>query len=114
MLEGLLLNEGDPGHRVIDGHVELIAGPADMDDTGLGGRLLTAIGEPVAFMAVTITDSMGVSQTSYSDKAGNFRFAGLQLGETYTISVIADRHTFTPITVSAVESMTLVDMIAQP
>ncbi|MBK9214364.1 MAG: carboxypeptidase regulatory-like domain-containing protein [Chloracidobacterium sp.] len=112
--EDALINEGTPGHRAVDGQVSIIAGPTDLDETGLAGRLLTATGEPVALAAVTITDSMGVTHTSYSDKAGNFRFDGVQLGESYTVSVVADRYTFTPITVSVVDAVTLIDLIAQP
>lgn len=112
--EDALINEGTPGHRSVDGQVSIIAGATDLDDTGLAGRLLTATGEPVAFAAVTITDSMGVMHTSYSDKAGQFRFDGVQLGETYTVSVVADRYTFTPITVSVVDTVMIIDLIAQP
>ncbi len=112
--EDALINEGTPGHRSVDGQISIIAGATDLDDTDLAGRLLTATGEPVAFAAVTITDSMGITHTSYSDKAGQFRFDGVQLGETYTVSVVADRYTFTPITVSVVDAVTLIDLIAQP
>jgi hypothetical protein len=47
-----------------------------------------------------------------SNSLGIYRFAGLQIGETYTLGLESKRYSFTPITVSTLSRTTSQDIIA--
>jgi hypothetical protein len=80
----------------------------------LTGRLLTAFGKPVANTTVTLASTDGRLQTAVSNRSGEFRFGGLVRGETYTASVNSNNFVFAPMTVSIVDEVTTIDMIANP
>jgi len=108
--ERMMLNEGEPRIQTADGQVELTS-PATQAE--IGGRVLTTIGQGVANTRVTLTDSAGQSRTVLSNGMGHYRFGGLQIGQTYTISVTARSSRFAPVTVSLIEQTVTADMIAQ-
>ena len=110
--ESLLLNEGNPRVLPVDGQVELSA--AAPNQAEISGRLLSGYGEGISGTHVTLTDANGSRRTILSNGFGAFRFGGLDLGETYTISVASRRWRFTPLTVSVVDQAANVDMIAEP
>jgi hypothetical protein len=76
--------------------------------------LLTAFGKPVANTTVTLASTDGRLQTAVSNRSGEFRFGGLVRGETYTASVNSNNFVFAPMTVSIVDEVTTIDMIANP
>lgn len=110
MWERIMLNEGEPRAIATDGHVELSAAP---DQAEISGRLLSAFGAGVPNARVTLTDSTGQSRSMISNGFGVFRFGGLQVGQTYTITVASRRFVFTPLTVSVVDQLANIDMIAE-
>jgi hypothetical protein len=61
---------------------------------------------------VTITSTDGASRTSAAGADGRFEFGGLATGATYRISVGSERFKFAPVTVSVVQTVTGVDIIA--
>lgn len=108
--EQFILNDGNPRSMVMDGSVELSA--AGPNQAEIGGRLLTAQGEALPNGRVMLTDAAGHRYSTVSDGAGIYRFGGLQVGQTYTLSV-EGRFAFTPMTVSLVNQAVKVDMIAR-
>ncbi len=100
-------NEGTAGAVSLDGQI-MAAKP----DTVLQGRLVTATGEPVARTTVVLTNTTGEKREVKSTSFGYFEFGGLEMGQTYTVTARSRRHTFAPITVSVVASVTTLDMTA--
>lgn len=110
--ERMSFNEGSPRVNAVDGQVEL--SNAAPNQAEISGRLLTAIGHGVPNTRVTLTDSNGQTRSILSNGFGVYRFSGLQVGQTYTISVQGRRYVFTPLTVSVTGQLVSVDMIAEP
>ncbi len=109
--ERLVLNEGTPRNTTIDGQVELSAKTSNQAE--ISGKLLTAMGESIANTRLTLTDTAGQTRSILSNGFGLYRFGGLQIGQTYTLSVASRRWTFTPLTVSVTDQLVNVDMIAE-
>ena len=110
--ERLMLNEGDPQALSTDGQVELSA--ATPDQAEISGRLLTSLGLGVPNARIALTDSAGAARSALSNGFGAYRFGGLQVGQTYTISVSSRAHTFSPLTVSVTGQLVNTDLIANP
>ncbi len=108
--ERIMFNEGDPGTLVTDGQVELSAmAPNQAEVTG---RVVNAMGQGVANARVTLTDTMGVSRSVVSDQSGVYRFGGLQVGQTFTVSAEARGVAIMPLTISITSQSVNVDMTA--
>ena len=60
----------------------------------VGGRVMTNTGRGISGARVTITDSTGNSRSATTSAFGYFRFADVQAGETYIVSVKAKRYRF--------------------
>lgn len=60
----------------------------------LGGRILNADGRGIMNATVNLTDSLGQTRTIRTSSFGYFRFAEVNAGETYFISVSSKRYTF--------------------
>jgi hypothetical protein len=77
----------------------------------VGGRVIA--GSRGIFNAVvTMTDQNGQTRTVRTNSFGYFRFAEVQAGETYIISVLDKRYTFTPRVVSLTDE--IMDLIFAP
>lgn len=110
--ESLLLNEGDPRVLPIDGQIELVRGAPNQAE--ISGRLLSAYGTGVPHTIVKLTDTTGLSVSALTDESGAYRFGGLRIGETYTLTSGAQRLRFTPLTISVADQAVNVDLIAEP
>jgi hypothetical protein len=108
--KGLQLNEGEPLSRATDGEIR-ISDTAD-DSDSIRGQLLTATGTGVARAKVQLTASSGETRVVFADGFGYYEFDKVTVGETYVISVISNRHTFTSQTVSAAKGTTQLNLIA--
>jgi len=75
--------------------------------------VLNAAGQPVSGATVTLVDTAGQTRTARSSSLGNFRFAELTVGQTYTVSVSAKRYTFASQTVSVTGDAVTLDLIAE-
>jgi hypothetical protein len=79
----------------------------------IGGKLMTTMGRGVANTRVTLTGTNGAIRTTISNSFGYYRFTGLEIGQTYVLSVASKGYTFSPQAVSLVENITNLDLIAQ-
>ncbi len=64
-----------------------------------------SVGEPVARTTVVLTSTTGEKREVKSTSFGYFAFGGLEIGQTYTVTVRSKRHAFAPVTVSAANSV---------
>jgi hypothetical protein len=110
--ENLSLNEGGFDIRSTNGRVLVTASPSN--NASLGGRVMTAEGQPIRNARVTLTDTTGQSRIAITGSLGYYQFTGLQLGETYTVRASAKRHRFQVVTVSVTGEAVSLDIIAQP
>ena len=108
--ERIMLNEGSPQIVTTDGQVELSSSAQNQGE--ISGRLLNSMGQGIPNAHVTLTDTSGQPRSILSNGFGFYRIAGLQMGQTYTVSVKSRGWTFTPLMVSVTQQMTSVDMIA--
>jgi uncharacterized repeat protein (TIGR02543 family) len=110
--ENLGLNEGGFDIRSTNGRVQVTASPSN--NASLGGRVMSAEGQPIRNARVTLTDTTGQSRIAITGSLGYYQFTGLQLGETYTVRTSAKRHRFQNVTVSVSGDVVNLDIIAQP
>ncbi len=94
-----------------DGQVKLSA--AAPSQAEIAGRVLTGVGQGISNVRVTLTDACDRSRFLMSNGFGYYRFGGLQVRQTYTITVASRASTFTPVTVSVTGQLTSVDMSAR-
>jgi hypothetical protein len=112
VFERMMFNEGDPGTIVTDGMIALSAAPANQAE--ITGRLLNSMGQGIPNARVILTDTTtGKSISAMSNGFGAYRFGGLQVGQTYTISAESRKLGVTPLTVSVTDQSVTVDLIAQ-
>ncbi|MBK8464741.1 MAG: carboxypeptidase regulatory-like domain-containing protein [Chloracidobacterium sp.] len=110
--ENVMFNEGDPGTLTTDGAIELSASAPNQAE--LTGRVVNTMGQGIANARVTLTDTTtGAIRSAMSNGFGVYRFGGLTVGQTYTISVDSKHSTFAPLTVSITNHSVGVDMIVQ-
>ena len=109
--ERMMFNEGDPGTLATDGMVQLSGAGANQAE--ITGRLLNSTGQGIPNARVTLTDTAGETRSIMSNSFGVYRFGGLQVGQTFTISVESRKTVFTPLTVSVTGQSVNVDMIAE-
>ncbi|MBK8467519.1 MAG: hypothetical protein IPL32_17010 [Chloracidobacterium sp.] len=108
--ERLVFNEGDPQVTATDGQIELLA--AAPNSAEIAGRLTDSMGRGVPNARVTLTDTTGAGRSVMSNGFGVYRFGGLTVGQTFTVSVDSKHLTFAPLTVSITGQSVKVDMIA--
>ena len=80
----------------------------------ISGRVLTS-GATAGLRgaAVILSSSHGPSRTTLSTSFGYYRFDDLTAGETYVITVVSKRFSFSPRVVSIVDDLTELDLIAE-
>jgi hypothetical protein len=61
---------------------------------GVGGRVMTAQGNGIQGIAVSLTDATGVVRTTTTNETGYYRFEEVEAGATYVIGVSAKRYSF--------------------
>jgi hypothetical protein len=110
VFERMMFNEGDPGTLVTDGLIQLSGAAANQAE--ISGRLLNSMGQGIPNARLTLTDTTGKSSSVVSNGFGVYRFGGLQVGQTYTISAESKQLAFTPLTVSVTSQSINVDLIA--
>jgi hypothetical protein len=80
----------------------------------VGGRVLTAEGEGISKVTVSMADTNGNTRTALTNPFGYYRFDGVQVGGFYVISVTAKHHQFENPTrsINVVDELTDVDFIS--
>jgi hypothetical protein len=63
-------------------------------NVAVGGRILTADGRGIRNAEVTITGANGISQTTQTGSFGIYKFSGIEVGVTYTVTVNAKKFYF--------------------
>ena len=69
--------------------------PVTAANATVSGRVLTQSGNGIRNALVTISATNGTMQTTFTGSFGYFKFEGVAVGETYFISVLSRRFTFT-------------------
>ena len=109
-IQNFIFNEGVPQDVTTDGLVTLFA-PTSVG-AGVGGKVMTSLGQPVPNTRIIITDTNGESRATRSTSLGFYRFYDVQVGQTYIITVDSKRYTFIPLPVTVGQDLTNVDLIA--
>jgi len=78
----------------------------------ISGRVLTPVGRGLRNAYVVLTDASGNTQMAQTSAFGYFRFSDVPAGETYIVSVVSKRFSFTPQVVSVTEEITGLNFIA--
>jgi VCBS repeat-containing protein len=71
----------------------------------VSGRVLTPNGKGLNNAIVTITGPTGTARTVKTDSLGYFRFASVEVGHTYIVSVAAKRYSFSPQVVTVLDEI---------
>lgn len=79
----------------------------------IAGQVLTATGQSISNAKIFLTDNQGVKRVAVSNAFGHYGFEGITVGETYILSVVSKRYTFTPRAVEVNEELTALNLIAE-
>jgi hypothetical protein len=105
-------NEGNPDDNAVNGQVRLTV--LSSANASIGGRVLSAFGQPVSKARVTLTDVAGHSRSVISSSMGYYIFNDVEVGQTYFVAASSKRFRFNPMVVSVSGDLTELDLIANP
>jgi hypothetical protein len=105
-------NEGNPDDNAVNGQVRLTV--LSSANASIGGRVLSAFGQPIAKARVTLTDVAGHSRSTLSNPMGYYIFNDVEVGQTYFVAASSKRFRFNPMVVSVSGDLTELDLIANP
>lgn len=90
--------------------------PPTAAQVSVSGRVMTATGQGIRGVIMTLTAMDGSTQNAISSSFGHYRFDHILAGETYILSVSSKRFTFSlpSIVVSVLDEITDLDFIADP
>jgi hypothetical protein len=80
----------------------------------VSGRVLTADGQAIRGVRITLDDGTGHAMTAISNAFGYYRFSEVQSGGTYIMNATARGYTFTPRVMSVNDELTDVNLTALP
>jgi hypothetical protein len=80
--------------KSVNGSIRVSAGDAGKSVTTVSGQVTTAEGRGIRNVSVTLTDANGETRTVLTGEGGEYSFADVSSGETYTISVSSKRFRF--------------------
>ena len=89
-----------------------IAGPNALS-VEISGRVLIPGGAGLRNATVTLTDASGSTRSVTTGTFGYYRIDGIAPGQSYTLAVTSRRYRFTQTRITASESLSGVDLIAQ-
>lgn len=95
-----------------DGFVTILAPTAA--SVVVAGQVLSATGQPVPNAKVFLTNELGVKRQALTNAFGYYGFEDVTVGETYIISAVAKRYTFTPRVITLNEELTSLNLVAEP
>jgi hypothetical protein len=80
----------------------------------IGGRVLTAEGQGIRNVTVTLTDGSGTIHTTVTGTFGYYNFAEIEAGQTVVISVTAKRYAFSQpsVVLSVTENVSEINFIS--
>lgn len=82
-------------------------------NVSVGGKVSSAFGEAIPNARMILTDTTGATISAVSNSFGNYRFDGVRVGETYTLTTTARGFTFAPQVVSATSDISEMNIIAE-
>ena len=80
----------------------------------ISGRVLTSEGRALRGGRVILRAPDGSAQTAQTSDRGRYVFANVAAGQTYTVTVVSRRHTFTPVVITVTADITGLDLIGSP
>lgn len=80
----------------------------------VGGRVVTFNGRGIAKARVMMTDANGEMRTALTNSFGYYRFAEVEVGQTYIISVRSKQYLFNPQVLTILEELSDLDFIGFP
>lgn len=98
-------------------HIGLnINGATTAADVSVSGRVLTANGQGIRNVVVSISDSNGIVRQTRTGSFGYYRFDEIEVGSTYVLQVSGKRYVFpNPTqTLTVKDELTNIDFIAEP
>ena len=104
------LNSGIDEVMAVHGHLTVTA-PGN--NATLRGHVLTSDGHGLRNAIVTVTSTLGQMLQTTSDSFGGYQFAGLAIGDTYTVNVRSKHYRFGSRVVSLMDSVTDVEMVGE-
>lgn len=87
-----IFNNGDPQAVTSNGSFTVTGTTAA--SVTVGGRVLTSDGRGITNVLISLTNTNGQIRTATTGEAGHYRFEGVEVGQTYILSVRAKRYTF--------------------
>lgn len=78
----------------------------------VAGQVRTALGQPVAYARITMTDSAGATRFALTNPFGYYRFDEVGSGRTYVLSVQGKGSVFAPQVLNVSEDLSAVDFTA--
>jgi len=102
-------NDGYDAVTTVNGRLTISAA----NTASIQGRLLTAYGKGIPGARVSLASTSGGINVFTSRQDGLFEFWGLTAGQTYTLAVHSPNFIFQPQTVSVIENVTTINMIAE-
>jgi hypothetical protein len=103
-------NEGDPADITNTGRVTLVNLTAA--NASVGGRVLTAAGQPVKNANLVLAGESGQLYRTRSNPFGYFMFEDVPVGRTYVLSVKSRQYSVNPMIVNVLDSITDLIVVA--
>lgn len=79
----------------------------------VSGRVVTSDGRGIRNASVIITDASGSRRVATTSSFGVYRFADVEAGQTYVITVSSKQYRFTPRVIQIVDTLTDFDFVGQ-
>ena len=111
VLNKFSFNGGDQEVTAESGRISVSEG---INNGVVRGRVVSALGKPLSRMHVVLTSTKGERFETVTSSFGYYEFNALVIGETYTLNVESKRYRFVPITLSIIEDLADLDVIAEP
>lgn len=95
----------------VNGEINIL-GPSSAFVT-VAGRVLTELGAPIIGATITITDETGAPHVARTNAFGQFEFANVEAGQTYTLAASHKRYQFTTQLITVSDEITDLKFIGQ-
>ncbi|HEV7645070.1 MAG TPA: carboxypeptidase-like regulatory domain-containing protein [Pyrinomonadaceae bacterium] len=96
----------------INGQVTLVGTTAA--SVSIGGRVLSANGQPIGKAKVLLTEASGNVRVTFSSPLGYYHFDDVAVGQNYAFSVSSKTFVFEPRLLAVMEEVPDLDIVALP
>jgi hypothetical protein len=106
-------NGGGPvGTSATHGQVTLVGTTAA--SVSIGGRVLSATGQPIGKAKVILTGSSGAARVTFSSPLGYYHFDDVAAGQNYALNASSKTFVFEPHSLAVMEEIPDLDLVALP